>query len=204
MAYDPLSAKTYSIDSLIEVIADSLQTHPHGLSEYELIQLAKNSGHFEFLDPPPADPYDLFRAHFLLFHALYRLRDRWRRTQVADLEIDTLKIKRLPYRQGQAALTTSDTLREYYLDLSHLETTTSREVHELIASFWMRLQRRDQRAEALKELGLVDPVDDETITKAYRRMAMKHHPDRGGSKTRLQALNRAVDNLSKKITTHNK
>jgi hypothetical protein len=198
MVYDPSSAETHSIDSLIEVIADSLQAHPNGLSEYELIRIVKDRGYFEFLDPPPAVPYELFRAHFLLFHALYRLRDRLWRTQTADLEINTLKIRCLPYRQGLAALSTPDALREYYLDLSHLETTTSRDVHELIASFWMRLQHCDQRAEALKELGLVDPVDDGTITKTYRRMAMKHHPDRGGSKTRLQTLNRAIDILTKK------
>ncbi len=190
-----------SIESLIEMIADSLREHPPGLSEYELIQIAKHRGYFAFLDPPPADPYDLFRAHFMLFHALYRLRDRLWQSQAADLEINTLMIRYLPYRQGQAALSTPDTLREYYLDLSILETTTSRDVNELIASFWSRLQCHDQRADALKELGLMDPVDDETITKAYRRMAMIHHPDRGGSKTRLQALNRAVEVLTKKMNT---
>jgi DnaJ-domain-containing protein 1 len=198
MDYNSSSAETHSIDSLIEVITDSLQAHPQGLSEYELIQIVKDSGYFEFLNPPPADPYELFRAHFLLFHALCQLRDRLWQSQTADLEIHTLKIKYLPYRHGETALSTPDALREYYLDLSQLESTTSREVSELIASFWMRLQHSDQRAEALKELGLVDPVDDGTITKTYRRMAMKHHPDRGGSKTRLQTLNRAIDILTKK------
>jgi hypothetical protein len=158
----------------------------------------RDRGYFEFLDPPPASPYDLFRAHFLVFHALYRLQDALWISKAAYLQINTLKISCLTYRQGQATLGTPDTLRDYYLDLNHLETTTARDVHELIASFWKRLQHGGQRTEALKELGLVDPVDDDTIRKTYRRMAMKHHPDRGGSKVRLQAINRALEILSKK------
>lgn len=198
---DSSQAKPDTIDTLIETIAHTLPAHPQGLSEYELIQLLKSQGHFGFLDPPPADPLALFCAHFLIFHVLYRLRDRLLNSQTADIEIHTLKIRLLPYGKTQTALSTPDNMRAYYLDLNHLETTTSRDVNELIASFWTRLRNQNQRKEALKELGLEDPVDDKTITRTYRRMAMKHHPDRGGNKTRLQALNSAVKVLTRKTNS---
>jgi DnaJ-domain-containing protein 1 len=198
MADEYSSADIYAIDSLISIVAQSLRKHPQGLGEYELIKIVKHHGYFEFMDPPPADLHELFRAHFLLFHALYRLRDQLRAAQAADLEINTLNIRYRRYHPGRAALSTPDPLREYYLDLSHMETTTVHDVQQLISSFWTRLQRHDQRAEALKELGLADPVDNDTIIKTYRRMAMRHHPDRGGSEKRQQALNKAVGILSKK------
>ena len=35
------------------------------------------------------------------------------------------------------------------------------------------------------------------IKRAYRRMALKHHPDRGGKIENMQIINRAYDFLSK-------
>jgi hypothetical protein len=181
----------------IVAVTEALENNPEGLTEYRLIRDLHDEGYFGELDPPPASPHALFCAHFQLFHALYRLRDQLWQTQKAHLEIDTLKIRLLPYQPGSRALRTRDALRDYYLDLSNLATTTDQDVHELIASFWTRLQRRDQRASALAELGLSDPVGDEIIKKTYRRLAMEHHPDRGGDKERLQAVNRAVEVLLK-------
>jgi hypothetical protein len=183
----------------IVAITEALANNPEGLSEYHLIRDLHDEGYFGDLGPPPASPHALFCAHFQLFHALYRLRDHLWQTQKGHLEIDTLKIRLLPYQPESRALCTPDVLRDYYLDLSNLEMTTEQDVHELIASFWTRLQRRDQRASALAELGLSDPVDDETIKKTYRHLAMEHHPDRGGDKERLQAVNRAVGVLLKPI-----
>ncbi len=68
---------------------------------------------------------------------------------------------------------------------------------DLVGAFWARLGRRERRAEALAQLGLADPVDDDTVKRAYRRLAMEHHPDRGGDKERLQAINAAARLLLK-------
>jgi hypothetical protein len=181
----------------IVAITEALENNPEGLTEYHLIHRLHDEGYFGELDPPPASPQALFCVHFQLFHVLYRLRDQLWQTQKAHLEIDSLKIRLLPYQPGSRALSPPDALRDYYLDLSNVETTTEQDVHELIASFWVRLQRRDQRVAALAELGLSDPVDDEIIKKTYRHLAMEHHPDRGGDKERLQAINRAVGVLLK-------
>jgi DnaJ-class molecular chaperone len=65
------------------------------------------------------------------------------------------------------------------------------EVVELLRQFHAASRRKDQRRAALAELGLQDPVDDATIKHRYRRLAMRHHPDRGGDGARLREINAA-------------
>ena len=57
-----------------------------------------------------------------------------------------------------------------------------------------RLSRRDL---ALKALGFPPGANPsrEEITKAYRRLARQHHPDKGGDQNNMQILNRAYDVL---------
>jgi len=184
-------------DGFLDSVAGVLERHAAGLSEYELLQILRRAGYFAFLGEAAVAPHALFQAHFLLFHALYRLRDQAWQAGRAHLMISPLKIQWWPYRAGENAMSTPDALREYYLNLSNLDKTTAQDVDELIALFWMRLNRRDKRAAALTELGLNDPVDDETIRRTYRRLAMEHHPDRGGDKERLQAINAAIEVLLK-------
>ena len=182
-------------DEFLDRLADLLQRHPAGLSEHQMLRLLQDADYFPFLGASPWEPHALFCAHFLLFHALYRLRDRaWQRRE-AQIEISPLNIRWQAYRASDAGLARPDGLRDYYLDLTHLERTSARDVDELLAAFWMRFQSQDQRAEALMELGLSDPVDDATIKRTYRQLAMRHHPDRGGDTARLQALNAAVEVL---------
>ena len=48
-----------------------------------------------------------------------------------------------------------------------------------------------------KILGLADFASVEEIKKAYRSLALQHHPDRGGSVEKMQQLNEAYDYLIK-------
>lgn len=174
-----------------------LQDNPGGLGEYELLQLLRERGYFSFLGDSPALPKEIFHAHFLLFHALYRFQQKLLLNQQGILEIGPLNIQLSPYRQVRDAVAQPDRLRDYYLDLTNLDGITEGDVHELLASFWREYIRFDNREAALAELGLSDPVDDMTIKQAYRRLAMQHHPDRGGDKQRLQAINEAYACLYK-------
>ncbi len=192
-----ISASDFVDADLFQAIRELLARHPDGISEYELIKALRAAGFFPFLPRPPAPPEMLFRAHFLLFHVLYRLRDQARAQEERELEIDPLRIRWISYRPGDSAVTVPDRLRAYYLEPANLENTTKQEVEKLLASFWVRSRQRAGRADALAELGLSDPVDDATIKRHYRRLAMRHHPDRGGDSARLQAINRAVDLLLK-------
>jgi hypothetical protein len=182
-------------DLFYAAVEQEIDLHPAGISEYALITALRARGFFDFLPAPPAAPHLLFRAHFLLFHALYVLKGRLLSSRRGDLTIEALCIRRTAWLTGASALTRSDPLQRYYLDWTNLDGTTEHDVCELIASFWKRLGASDNREAALATLGLEDPVTDETIKMTWRRLAMEYHPDRGGDKARLQAINAAVDQL---------
>jgi len=124
------------------------------------------------------------------------LRDRLWGERRAQLDINTLCIQLCPYRAQHSDLPSRrDPLRDYYLDLRHLQDTTAGDVEQLLGKFWRRFGPRDRREQALGVLGLNDPVDDVTIKQTWRRLAMQHHPDRGGSEQRLQEINAALTAL---------
>lgn len=175
------------------LLLEILQLHPEGLSEYELLQRLRADARVEFASERLDDTRELFRTHFLLFHHLYRLRDRLRGEGAGDLEIHTLKIRW--YAAGPAAyraLARPDPLRAYYLDFDNLDGTTREDIDDLLGRFWARLSRYDRRGEALAVLELPAGADLETIRRQYRRLAMRHHPDRGGDPERLQAIHAAM------------
>ena len=186
-----------ALPSLARLVADILQQHPQGLSEYELL------GKLRELDALPDETLtatshlELFQVHFLLFHVLYQLRDEYWKQQKAHLEISPLKIQFLPYRKATTDLSEADPVKEYYQDLSNLEQTDSDDVIELLSRFWMRMEGGEQRRQALQTLGLDDGADFATIKKRYRELAMQHHPDRGGEAGKLQEMNAAMAWLAK-------
>lgn len=51
-------------------------------------------------------------------------------------------------------------------------------------------------ANAYETLGVPKGASDEEIKKAYRRLAAKHHPDRGGDTAKFQEIQQAYDTLS--------
>lgn len=184
---------------LADQVLQLLQAAPEGMAEYALIQQLKSrrSGHLPNL--PLTDKLVLFRTHFLLFNALYRLRDRLWQAQTHLLEISPLCIRLLPYQPGSSALSERDELRDYYLDMSHLQSTDERDVERLLTSFWTRMQGGDEKQAALElfELNNERTLDLPRIKQRYRQMVSLHHPDRGGSTERLQSINLAMEILER-------
>ncbi|XLY86737.1 DNA-J related domain-containing protein [Ectopseudomonas mendocina] len=184
---------------LADQVLQLLQAAPEGLAEYALIQQlrSRRSGHLPNL--PLTDKLVLFRTHFLLFNALYRLRDRLWQAQTHLLEISPLCIRLLPYQPGSSALSERDELRDYYLDMSHLQSTDERDVERLLTSFWTRMQGGDEKQAALElfELNNERTLDLPRIKQRYRQMVSLHHPDRGGSTERLQSINLAMEILER-------
>lgn len=181
-------------DQLLQLLRES----PEGISEFQLIQQlkARHSTHIPNL--PLIDKLVLFRTHFLVFNALYRLRDRLWVENAAHLEIGPLQIRLSPYVSGVQALGEQDALRTYYLDEQHLRQTTERDVEKLLESFWTRMQGNEEKAAALALFELEDgPVDYALIKLRYRQLVSQHHPDRGGSTTRLQSINKAMEILER-------
>lgn len=181
--------------ALLQVaIHEILQRHPQGISEHGLFQALESQQH---LGRVHESNLTLFQNHFLLFHALYRLRDQLLIDEApADIEIHCLKICLLPLAVGIITPPVRhDPLRDYYLDLTNLKETSAGEVERLLDAFWQRFISTDVRAQALETLGLADPVSYDQIKAHYRRLVMEHHPDRGGDKLTLQQINRAMRQL---------
>lgn len=181
-------------DQLLQLLREA----PEGISEFQLIQQlkARHSTHVPNL--PLTDKLVLFRTHFLVFNALYRLRDRLWKENAAHLEIGPLQIRLSPYISGVQTLGEQDVLRAYYLDEKHLKETTEGDVEKLLESFWTRMQGNEEKAAALALFELEDgPVDYALIKLRYRQLVSQHHPDRGGSTTRLQSINKAMEILER-------
>ena len=185
-----------------EILLDILRLHPEGLSEYALLQRLRQDSRVGFKSERLDTSEDLFGTHFLLFHHLYVLRDELRAIQEGELEIHALNIRwRLPTADAgntsdtpntEGALACPDPLADYYRDLDNLAGTTRADVDRLLGQFWARFGRYDRRTEALSVLELPAAADAASIQRQYRRLAMRHHPDRGGDPTRLQAINAAM------------
>src|SRR3990167_6745218 len=184
-------------------LADQLlalvQAASDGCSEYQLIQQLRQqqSAHLENLanDPQLA----LFQTHFLIFNALYLLRERLWQERRAPLQISPLCCQLLPYQAGSAELAEHDPLRDYYLDLQQLHSTKACDVEQLLASFWARLQGGDEQRAALElfELSGQPALDLARIKHRYRQLVSQHPPDRGGSTSRLQSINLAFEILQR-------
>jgi hypothetical protein len=186
-----------NLPELEDLVLQILRQHPEGLTEYALLRRLQQSRQGDFPAGLFKDNLTLFQAHFLLFHALYRLRDQLSESGQGWLEIDVLRIALAPPRGPSDArpLVHPDPLRGYYLDLENLRDTGARDVERMLGGFWRRYLANQRRAEALQALGLSDPVDPATIKQRYRRLAMRHHPDRGGDQERFRRLQAAMDVL---------
>jgi hypothetical protein len=184
---------------LTEQVLQLLQAAPDGIAEYTLIQQLKDRHSSHIPNLPLADKLVLFRTHFLLFNALYRLRDQLWQRRTHLLQISPLSIRLLPYQTGSAALSERDALRDYYLDMSNLQSTDERDVERLLTSFWTRMQGGEEKQAALELFELSDErtIDLPRIKLRYRQMVSEHHPDRGGSTERLQSINLAMEILQR-------
>lgn len=192
-----------SLQEFEERLLEILSAAHEPVTEYDLIQKLRDQQLLR-IDPDSllsGNLLTMFRIHFTLFHALYRLRDRLRRQGSGDLVLSPIAIRLEEYRRNQAALAEADPLYSYYMDLDNMEQASAENVEEMLARFWSRLGNSDRRADALAELGLQDPVNEQEIKKRYRTLVMRHHPDRGGSKEKIQSINAAMSILLNSFNT---
>ena len=173
-----------------------LQQHPAGISEFDLLRTLQQDLDDDFGPELFRDDLEMYRAHFLLFHALYRLSDHLIQQQAGRLDIHVLKIILLPYAEdGSSALAQPDAMREYYLNLDNLQDVTLTDVQNLLGQFWTRYFANEKQHEALQVMGLSQPVTQSEIETRYRKLAMQLHPDKGGDGDEFVALQQAVDIL---------
>ncbi len=176
-------------------LLDLLAAHPAGLSEHELLKRLRECDPL-FAGFSAREPLSLFRGHYLLFHALYRLRERLAGERRGRLRVDPLSIvlesEPLPCGGGTALASDEPDFAPCYADLARLATVTVAEVAELLRGLHAACRRNGRRGAALAVLELRDPVDAAAIKRQYRRLAMRHHPDRGGDGRRLGEINVAL------------
>ncbi len=193
-------------DMLVDALSTMRDTFEKGTSEFALITTLKQPPFLFFDDDALRDPLMLFRTHFVLFHALYRLKVLWRESGVGELTIHTLNIKLLS-RQA----TTSDTLhasnelREhdalaaYYLSWSNFQQTDAQDVEGLLNDFWEKMVKGeilfltdDEVKDAHNTLEITPDehahISLTTLKKCYKKALLKVHPDKGGVKRERRKL----------------
>jgi len=197
------------VDYQNSTLLNLIKSQPAGIKEYDLLkrlqeQLPENERVTRF------DNLVLFQQHFLLFHALYKLNDQLHADQAGQLLISALNIQWLPHNTDNNVnslvghipfdLVKSDPLREYYLDINNLQDTSSEDVDNLLASFWINIDLNDEKSCALALFELDEPCNLVTVKKRYRELLSKHHPDKGGSVEMTQSLNEAMTVLKRSYT----
>ncbi|MFG1496602.1 DNA-J related domain-containing protein [Saccharospirillum sp. HFRX-1] len=181
---------------LMDAVANTLAATPAGLSEFELIQQLDREYGSLFPKPNLGDPLLLFQHHFILMHVLYRLQEQWWRASRCLLDIGPLRIAIRPIGEGaNQQLSSTASLRDYYLNGNNLSRETSDSVQDLLDGFWKRLLGEEQRPQALAELGLDETADRNTIRSRYRQLANEHHPDKGGDPEKFRRIREAYEQL---------
>lgn len=180
-------------DDLQQLLLSILEQHPEGIAEHRLLKQLQQAAGEAFPDTLFSDQLAMFRAHFLLFHGLYRLRDRLSADAAGRLDIDARCIRLLPWSVADGgAVAAHDPMRDYYLDLANLADTSADDVDRMLGAFWVRFYAGSRRDEALAVLGLEPGADLQAAQRRYRELAMAHHPDRGGDSAHFQRIQEAI------------
>jgi len=191
---------TAFIDELCRTIKAIVTQPKHqSISEYELIKLLQSGRYHTLNNLSMNQAEQLFQLHFLIFHALYKLQKELLKKKTGFLEITPLCIRIEPIQHHVTSsnrVHQHDKLAEYYLDIKNLTNTTKEEVEQLIFSFWKSFHHPNNHLDSLKILQLTPPVSYSEIKKQYKRLASKHHPDKGGSTELIQQINQAMATLS--------
>ena len=175
-----------------------LQEYPGGIREFDLMKALSAHVGAAYQVRLRGDVLSLFQSHFLLFHCLYLLRDGLRQRCEFDLDIHCLNIQLLPYQATDSNfLALSDSLRDYYLDINHLNNASVDGVTELLGRFWGQYQGQAEHQDAHDLFGLTAPVAFSDLKDRYRRLVMDHHPDRGGATEKLQYINESFTRLKR-------
>ncbi len=171
------------------------------ISEHALIKKLQDSPYHFFVGLDFSTPEALFEAHFLIFHCLYRIKEKLRATGNGSLTISALCIEYTApadqvANQSLSAIDSGiaprDPLEAYYLDINNLVTTSARDLQEMLAQFWVRASTSETAKKHLDILGVPPDSDLETIRQRYRQLASLNHPDKGGCTRKQQALNEAM------------
>ena len=179
-----------------------IQGSSQGISEYALLTALQEDESVtvfsdDFFSHADAN-VTLFRKHFLIMNALYQLQARLI-TEGQYLLVSPLEVRLGPVNESDAVYLSTENadqkLREYYLDMRHIDQTEKAEVDGMLDGFWQRYTANDKRYDALQTLGLTTEADLDKVKQTYRRLASEHHPDKGGDSIQFTAIRQAYETL---------
>jgi hypothetical protein len=183
-----------------------------GISEYELICTLKSPPYSIFDEDALCDSLMMFQTHFVLFHCLYQLRNRWREQKIGELAIGLTTITLNPILESFTNIETEDSLANYYLDWSNLGCSNKNYIEALLDSFWQKMAGSELNANmSLSELKRVcivmeiESLEDITLLELkqqYRKLQHKNYPDKGGSIKVSQSVLQAYSQLRKYISVN--
>jgi hypothetical protein len=183
-----------------------------GISEYELICTLKSPPYSIFDEDALCDSLMMFQTHFVLFHCLYQLRNRWREQKIGELAIGLTTITLNPILESFTNIETEDSFANYYLDWSNLGCSNKNYIEALLDSFWQKMAGSELNANmSLSELKRVcivmeiESLEDTTLLELkqqYRKLQHKNYPDKGGSIKVSQSVLQAYSQLRKYISVN--
>ena len=151
-------------------------------------------------EQPVSADLALFQQHFVLYHLLYRLQQDWQTQQVGYLHIALASVQLLPV-QDRPLSEDDCSRRDYYLNWQHFYQMTEHLLDEQLSAFWQYVAGRSHAvinmttAQASATLNLPESFSLSQLKKAYRSLALQHHPDRGGSEQQFILLTEAYQLL---------
>lgn len=168
------------------------------LKEYEIIGKWKQLGWLP--SNCLGSSLQLFRTHFFIFHQLFHFHKRLLAQRAGRLNIHTLEIKYEEADQNVSnkeikegfriqELCKLDSLLHYYLDWRPLFETKSDEIQRLMEFAAAGISKPHRLQEALHRFELTPPLSAQKIKHQYRKLAKRHHPDKGGSLSEIQMIN---------------
>jgi DnaJ-domain-containing protein 1 len=183
--------------ALLQAIDQLLSINPAGLSEYELMAALDKQHSDLFPKPNFSEKVLLFQHHFMLRHCLYRLQNEYAHLGDFRLEIGLSRLVKHPVTSPKQDLERHDPLREYYLNLSNMNKESESSIESLLNSFWTRLSHFNAAPEAHKTLGLTGNESHQEKQQRYRKLAQKHHPDKGGNAQEFDRIQQAWKSIRK-------
>lgn len=190
-------------DALHEYVEPLLVAEDIALDEYSLIQYLESKHFFTGLEHLPAS-LALFAKHFVVRRSFYRLGERFSLCGWGiRFELIHLRFHKFETTAGKSVALASDNLiAEFYDDIATLAQATPESVNKLLADFWVRFGAYQRADSAYGVLGVPIDAGWPEIQQAYRVLAAKHHPDKGGDADTFVAVKTAYDRLKTLKSTY--
>jgi len=184
------------------IIIKIIQSCGGVIREYELLKLVEKE-HPDFFKSLGETP-SLYKKHYYLFYHLYQLRSELLKTN-QSLIISVIKISLVELSDTKNQLAETDALAKFYSDFNNINLSDD-EVSVMLNQFWEKYLAIDKKVEALEILGLDDvdglsksQLSKSEITKRYKQLANRYHPDKGGDDEKFTKIKAAKDQLLKLV-----